>query len=884
MEETLDPPRVCCGRTFKLQRAYEGHLRSHIACANCTFHGCRAALKAHEWEAHGIGSPSSAKLLDPSTHEHGGYIRRDGGAFTVVDEPEAACTPLGVQYPGAEILWPLADGANDTACDSQESEESKDCGALFDIDWNVVTSCRVLVIVGAVGSGKSTFLHALTGYSPAAASIHHAAAHWPTGRSILDGLGPDGFRWLSAVGLSSVPLWCQPYRALSTGEAFRAELARRLQRSAITMAPLVVDGFCDHLDTLSAASCAASLARHLRNEGAQTRAVLACSHAHICKWLRPDGVVVCREKAAPVLFRIRDAQRSMPLQIRVHSNPQLAPAGGAKGQDHAQTTEEGLPVARGGELFVHALRHSCLPLLRKHCYDDSPPFRHDANAALPRGGRVLASRVEMTAATQLCDTFFDLPHDGTCSRRLPSFPPVSELEPFRLGLLCGPSGAAKSALLAAHFASPAPLRWPGDVPLSALFEDVNQAERCLQAVDLPLPMALRWHRTSCSGGQRAQAHLAFALAVAESGAARLATFDEFGSAWDDATTDRISKALSRACHTTNALRCRGVVLAGCHVTHVRAGALEPDWVFEAASATCFWFARPPPSTPPSGCDAATSHGIAAIELERARSVGFALEKAAIGWQLHWEVSKLPKQPHGGLVDGGAIELEHPRLQLCLRLCAPHEWQRFHSYHYKTAQLSIVATTFLLEAILVVGDDAQGPHAADTLVSVPAGFAATIPHSGKRSEGATAPPQRAHRTVVLPEWQGFGIGSRLSDAVAEWHLRRGSDYFGQTVHPRFGGYRDASPLWEPTQANHTTPQLRWLPRRLTGASKQQAMAVRKQRPKMVFAHRYIGGAVSDQAQRHLEARVSFASCDDDTTFTAHHEKARLSPHPYIAPSL
>ena len=66
------------------------------------------------------------------------------------------------------------------------------------------------------------------------------------------------------------------------------------------------------------------------------------------------------------------------------------------------------------------------------------------------------------------------------------------------------------------------------------------------------------------------------------------------------------------------------------------------------------------------------------------------------------------------------------------------------------------------------------------VRVPVGFIATIPHSGKRSDWASAPAQRAHRTVVLPEWQGFGIGSRLSDAVAEWHRRRGSDFYGQTV--------------------------------------------------------------------------------------------------------
>jgi GNAT superfamily N-acetyltransferase len=57
------------------------------------------------------------------------------------------------------------------------------------------------------------------------------------------------------------------------------------------------------------------------------------------------------------------------------------------------------------------------------------------------------------------------------------------------------------------------------------------------------------------------------------------------------------------------------------------------------------------------------------------------------------------------------------------------------------------------------------------VYVPAGFVATIPHSGKPTSEATDRPQRAHRTVVLPEFQGFGVGARLSDAVGEWLKRR-----------------------------------------------------------------------------------------------------------------
>ena len=139
--------------------------------------------------------------------------------------------------------------------------------------------------------------------------------------------------------------------------------------------------------------------------------------------------------------------------------------------------------------------------------------------------------------------------------------------------------------------------------------------------------------------------------------------------------------------------------------------------------------------------------------------------------------------------------------------------------------------------------------------MPCGFVATILHSGKRPEGARAPSRRAHRTVVLAEWQGLGVGSRLSDAAAEWHHREGAEYFGQTVHPSFGGYRDRSPLWQPTEYNGTRPELRiegW-------RARQRGIAVRLRTPKLIYSHRYCGAAPGDEvASRHLASRVVFAA--------------------------
>ena len=108
---------------------------------------------------------------------------------------------------------------------------------------------------------------------------------------------------------------------------------------------------------------------------------------------------------------------------------------------------------------------------------------------------------------------------------------------------------------------------------------------------------------ACSDGERALAHLALSLAWSEPDgqppteagprgppppSPTLAIFDEFGSAWDESTAARVARSLSAALRTAGWLECAGVVLASCHICVIGADALQPDWVFEAASATCLW--------------------------------------------------------------------------------------------------------------------------------------------------------------------------------------------------------------------------------------------------------------------------------------------------------
>jgi GNAT superfamily N-acetyltransferase len=61
--------------------------------------------------------------------------------------------------------------------------------------------------------------------------------------------------------------------------------------------------------------------------------------------------------------------------------------------------------------------------------------------------------------------------------------------------------------------------------------------------------------------------------------------------------------------------------------------------------------------------------------------------------------------------------------------------------------------------------------------------------------------REHRTVILPEFQGLGIGTALSETIADMVLSSGGRFFSKTSHPAFGAHRDKSMKWRGTSKNH-----------------------------------------------------------------------------------
>lgn len=150
--------------------------------------------------------------------------------------------------------------------------------AIDDDAWNVG------VIVGPSGSGKSSMGERVFGRAA------WWRPRWPKDVPIVDAIAPDAAfdevpAALSAVGLGSVPTWLRPYHVLSTGERFRADLARLV---AERPARAVVDEFSSVVDRQIARIGAMAFAKAWRRGAGQ--AVLLSCHYDVLDWIEPDWI------------------------------------------------------------------------------------------------------------------------------------------------------------------------------------------------------------------------------------------------------------------------------------------------------------------------------------------------------------------------------------------------------------------------------------------------------------------------------------------------------------------------------------------------------------------------------------------------------------------
>lgn len=118
----------------------------------------------------------------------------------------------------------------------------------------------------------------------------------------------------------------------------------------------------------------------------------------------------------------------------------------------------------------------------------------------------------------------------------------------------------------------------------------------------------------------------------------------------------------------------------------------------------------------------------------------------------------------------------PTIELDIYPCGVELWPTFAPHHYLTADLNPSARCFLA----VWGETIVGFWSVITLPS-----------------GTLKNAWREHRTVILPQFQGLGLGTRFVDRMAHWWVENHGRFFSRTAHPRLASYRDASPRWRVT---------------------------------------------------------------------------------------
>jgi ABC-type lipoprotein export system ATPase subunit len=133
------------------------------------------------------------------------------------------------------------------------------------------------VIVGASGTGKSTLLSQFGKYFK---------PQWDYSSSIASHFNDaeDASERLAAAGLMSIPEWVKPYRVLSNGQQFRADLARSINNYA------VLDEFTSVVDRNVAMAASTAMARYIRKNDVCNVVVATC-HRDVLDYLEPDWVI-----------------------------------------------------------------------------------------------------------------------------------------------------------------------------------------------------------------------------------------------------------------------------------------------------------------------------------------------------------------------------------------------------------------------------------------------------------------------------------------------------------------------------------------------------------------------------------------------------------------
>lgn len=161
-------------------------------------------------------------------------------------------------------------------------------------------------------------------------------------------------------------------------------------------------------------------------------------------------------------------------------------------------------------------------------------------------------------------------------------------------------------------------------------------------------------------------------------------------------------------------------------------------------------------------------------------------KKLVAVSCHYDIQEWLEPDWVYQVDTGVFtrgRVRRPQLNVKLFRCHYSAWRIFKGHHYLSADINKSAHCFVA-----------------TIDDEPVAFAAALkfPHPTVKNMW------KGHRTVVLPDFQGIGIGNIISEAVAQHFYDQGNRYTSVTSHPAMIAYRNKSSKWVLTRKPGQVP--------------------------------------------------------------------------------
>ena len=162
--------------------------------------------------------------------------------------------------------------------------------------------------------------------------------------------------------------------------------------------------------------------------------------------------------------------------------------------------------------------------------------------------------------------------------------------------------------------------------------------------------------------------------------------------------------------------------------------------------------------------------------------------------------------------------DRPQIKLEVVPCTTEAWAIFCNHHYLSASINKSAWCWFVvwEGKII-------------------GFTSAITYPS----GTVKFAWREHRTVIFPDFQGLGIGVKVSDAIGEMFKQWGRRYFSKTSHTRMGEYRNQSVKWKPTTHNMEDRSKQYERQMKKQNSFFHKDLIEKHRNRICYFHEYIG---------------------------------------------